>query len=334
MKTGQFEHRYAQLRTLIDRKLASGIRHNGSVVLATGSRYVLLAPGKRVRSTLVLLSCEAVGGQIREALDAAVALEMLHNFTLVHDDIMDNAPSRRGRQTVHTKWTVNNAILVGDFILGLAYKNLLKSKTADMQRVIQLFTEGFVDVCVGQGLDMEFGTQTRISLKEYYRMIGKKTGKLIATATELGAVLGNAPPKQTQALREFGTRISKAFKIQDDLLDVVAKEKAFGKTIGGDIVEGKRTFLLIRALEQTRGRDRAILQRVMRRTVRPSTAARRDKLVDSVTSVYKRADAIEAARRQIERETIAGLKALRTLPASDARATLQWFSEMLVQRTS
>lgn len=332
MTVARFVHRYNSLRSLVDRRLASVVANDEPRDLMEGSRYVLIAAGKRVRSTLVLLSCRAVGGPIANAIDAAVAIEMLHNFTLVHDDVMDNAPSRRGHATVHMKWDVNNAILVGDVILGLAYRNLLRSKTRNIQRAAKLFTNALIDVCEGQGFDVAFESRRSIHLPDYFRMIGKKTGKLIATAAELGAVLGNGTPPQVRSLRAFGTHIGRAFQIQDDLLDVVADESDFGKQIGGDILEGKKTFLLVQALEQTRGKDRAMLRGLRRKTKR-SSRNKRD-VVEAVTAIYRRCGAIESARRHVKRETAAGLRALNGLPASESRTMLQWLARMLVQRTS
>jgi len=297
-----------------------------------GSRYVLKAPGKRVRSTLVILSCEAVGGLVKDALDTAVAIEMLHNFTLVHDDVMDNAPSRRGRATVHTKWDVNNAILIGDVILGLAYGILLQSKTNNIRRAVKLFTDGFVEVCEGQAFDLEYERRPNINLRDYYRMISKKTGKLIAISAELGALLGNGTPKQTAALRTFGRHIGKAFQIQDDLLDVVADEKDLGKKIGGDIIEGKKTFLLVQALERTRGKDNTFLRSLNSQRPRPMSVREQRRLVEMVTGIYERCGVIEVAHRQIRRETAAGIRTLNLLPPSNARSMLRWMSEMLVQR--
>lgn len=331
MTTGIFERRYSHLQKLIGQRLATVVRNTVPRDLARGSRYVLNAKGKRIRSILVALSCEAVGGHMKDALDAATAIEMLHNFTLVHDDVMDNAPSRRGRATVHVKWDVNNAILVGDVILGIAYRNLLQSKAGNIRRAVELFTEGFIQVCEGQAFDMEFERRRTITMNEYYRMIGKKTGTLIATATELGAVLGNATALQAAALRTFGTHIGRAFQIQDDLLDVVANEKDFGKRTGSDIIEGKKTFLLVYAQQKASGADRARLRRFMNRSTHLSHSDQQ-LLVKKVTAIYEHSGTLEAAGRQIKTETAAGIRALHLLPESDARAMLEWISQKLVQR--
>ena len=333
MSTGRIERRYDHLRALIDGKLASIIRAREPRDLMEGSRYVMNAPGKRIRSTLLILSCEAVGGQMKNALNAAAAIEMLHNFTLVHDDVMDNAPSRRGRPTVHTKWDLNNAILVGDVILGFAYHTLLQSRTSNIRRAARLFTESFVAVCEGQALDVEYERRHSISVREYYRMVGKKTGTLIATSAELGAIVGNGTPGQITALRTFGKHIGRAFQIQDDLLDVVADEDRLGKKIGGDILEGKKTFLLVKALKRARGKDNDLFRSLTARRGRSMPPEEQRALVQRVTSRYEMCGIIEAARRQIRHETAAAIRALRVLPSSNAQAMLQWIATMLAERT-
>jgi geranylgeranyl diphosphate synthase type II len=332
MTTAIFERRYSHLQKLIAQRLAAAVKNVEPRDLAQGSRYVLSAKGKRIRPALVVLSCEAVGGHVKDALDAATAIEMLHDFTLVHDDVMDNAPSRRGRATVHVKWDVNHAILVGDVILGMAYRSLLQSKARNIRRAAELFTEGFIGVCEGQAFDMDFERRRAITMNEYYQMIGKKTGTLIATATELGAVLGNATALQAAALRTFGAHIGRAFQIQDDLLDVVADEKAFGKKTGSDIIEGKKTFLLVYAQQKSSGADRARLRRWMSRD-KPLSHSGQQSLVKRVTAIYEHSGALEAAGRQIKTETAAGIRALHLLPESNARAMLEWMSRKLVQRT-
>lgn len=331
MSDAVFQRRYKSLKQIVDRGLASVTPRNMPRDLYEGSQYVLTAPGKRVRSTLLLLCCEAAGGSVSEAIDAALAIEMLHSFTLVHDDVMDNAPSRRGRTTVHMKWDVNNAILVGDVILGLAYRTLLKSSRKNAQHIARLLTEGFVAVCEGQSLDVEYGRRRRIKEEDYFRMIDHKTGKMIATATELGAVIGNGSSSHVRSLTKFGTHIGRAFQIQDDLLDVIGDETELGKSVGGDILERKKTFLLLKALELARGDDRELLGTLM--TEAAPGPKRRKQLVRKVTAMYKRSGAVAAARHQISIETDAGLRALRSLPASEARSMLQWFSGKLVQRT-
>jgi len=328
------EKHYDTLRRMIDRRLLRVVRHRHPVELVEACRYVLSGGGKRVRSTLVLLSCEAVGSNARRALNAAIAVELMHNFTLVHDDIMDNASTRRRRPTVHTHWGLNQALLVGDVLLGFAYRQLLHTDPARLARAMHVFTEGYIAVCEGQAMDIAFERRNNVTVEEYFAMIEKKTGTLIATAAELGALIGGGTEREIAALASFGKHVGSAFQLQDDLLDVVADEADFGKSIGGDIIEGKRTFLLLKALERASGKQRQALLHVMRRKhphpLRPRPA--RAKQVRTIAAIYKATGAIDEAQRRIHRETHQALRALTALPAGKARSTLTWLAQMLVKR--
>jgi geranylgeranyl diphosphate synthase type II len=335
-------HRIEALRRMTERRLRippSGVLARD---LREGCRYMLAGGGKRIRSTLVLLSCQTVGGTAGAAADAAAAVELMHNFTLVHDDVMDNADERRGRPTVHRKWDLNSALLVGDVLLGAAYERLMRTRTPSHRALVRVFTRGLLDVCDGQALDLEFARRTDVSVREYFRMIGKKTGCLIATATELGGIIGGGTQAEIRALRLFGLRLGRAFQIQDDLLDVVADPRDFGKTVGGDILEGKRTFLLLTARERTRGSDRSRIEQVLR-----SEAARRKGkdaagrvtregrgLVDAVREIYDRNGVLDDARRLVRRNTAEALRQLGSLRNNVARRSLARLAEDLVTRAS
>jgi geranylgeranyl diphosphate synthase type II len=332
-----FAGRYARLRALVEQRLAALGEHGTPRGLRDACRYVLTGGGKRVRAVLVLLACEATGGRARDALDAGVAVEIMHNFTLVHDDIMDNARTRRGRPTVHLRWGVNTALLVGDVLLAKAYMNLLRTPTLHSVRLARLFTRGVVEVCEGQALDMEFEGRRRVSVDDYYGMIEKKTGRLIATSAELGAIIGGGTPADVRALRWFGHHLGRAFQLQDDLLDVVADEVEFGKAIGGDIVEGKRTFLLVRAVQRARGRDREFLRGIMLRTRKPAlplTPAQRRRLVASVTGLYARYGVLKEAAEEVRKNTHKAVQDLRRLRPTPARDMLAWLADELVNRNS
>ena len=336
MSNSVFKARYRELKRSVDRRLTGLVEKSGPKDLSEGLRYVLTGGGKRVRSTLLLLSCEAVGGKAPDALNAAAAVEMLHNFTLVHDDIMDNARSRRGKPTVHTKWDVNNALLVGDVLLGMAYAALLRTQTPEIHSIANVLTHGFLEVCEGQALDLEFGRRKRVLVPDYFVMIEKKTARLISMTCEIGALIGRATQCQQRALRQFGHHLGRAFQVQDDLLDVVAKPGRFGKTVGGDILEGKKTFLLVKAAECVKGKDRHMIQNIMQ-TNRPPvrwTAARRREWVSEITDIYTRSGVIESARQQIARDTRKATAALEVLPGNKATEMLHWFSGVLLQRTS
>ena len=321
------------------------VRRKSPKDLTDGCRYVLSAGGKRIRSTLVLLSCEAVGGTAEQALDAGASVEIMHNFTLVHDDIMDNADSRRGRPTVHRRWNVNNALLIGDVLLGLAYRNLLNTRSALIGSIVDVFTTGLLEVCEGQALDLEFGRRSDVLLPEYFRMIEKKTARLLSMAAEIGALIGNAKDRQTEALRRYGHFLGRAFQLQDDLLDVVADQRNFGKSIGGDIIEGKKTFLLLKAAERARGKDKTVLESILRRDDPGiNTLVRRrsghkvsdpqKRTIATVTRIYKRYGVIEEVQDLIRQNTRKATAALAMLPQSNAKGMLHWLSELLVDRVS
>ena len=331
MKRTSFHRRYEAMRRAVDASLASVIGADGPRELLSACRYVLSGGGKRLRAILVLLSCEAVGGRFRQALEAATAVEILHNFTLVHDDIMDRAQTRRGRPTVHIRWDVNMGLLSGDILLGLAYRHLLRTRSSALPTLTDLFTTGVVEVCEGQALDMEFESRADVTVKEYFGMIEKKTGRLIALSTELGARIGGGSRAHIDALRRFGHYLGRAFQIQDDLLDVVADEATFGKAVGGDIIAGKRTFLLLRALERSRGKDRSTLRSLLRKGSRTGP---RPRLVRSVTGIYHRYGVIEEAGELVARNTRHALECLDALPSRKATEMLRWLSLLLVNRAA
>lgn len=319
------------LRLQVDRRALSLDLARKPSALHDACRYVLSAGGKRIRPVLTMLACEAAGGTARKALEAGVALETLHNFTLVHDDIMDNSATRRGQPTVHTRWNADIALLSGDVLLGLAYRNLSRLDADQFRRVAELLTEALLVVCDGQALDMEFEHRQDVNVAEYFSMIEKKTGRLFAVAAEIGAVIAGGNIRHVRALRTYGACIGRAFQLQDDLLDVAADKRKLGKPIGGDIIEGKRTFLLLTAAARARGADRTLLRDVFKHNI-PASARTREQMVKNVTGVYSRLGVMEAARKWIERDTRKALAALRVLPASRAAATLEWLARDLLHR--
>ncbi|HTP13865.1 MAG TPA: polyprenyl synthetase family protein [Bacteroidota bacterium] len=324
----EFLKRYQQYGALVERSLAEFIGKTVPRTLYEPAKYILAGGGKRIRPVLMLCSSEAVGGTKDAALDAAVGLEILHNFTLVHDDIMDNASSRRGRPTVHTKWDENIAILAGDVLLGLAYRALLRSNSPHIQHVSKIFTEGVIEVCEGQAYDKEFETRRNVTMEDYLLMIRKKTGTMVSVATEVGGLLGGASEEERLALKSYGELVGQAFQVQDDLLDVIADEEKFGKTIGGDIVEGKKTFLLITALERATGEDKKLLKGIVER----GGTSRRS--VDRVRRIFQSTGAIDAAQEQISTDITRAKERLGLLRRSDAVDMLGWFTDMLLNRKS
>lgn len=321
-----FDKKYQKYKSLIDLKIRSCIRKSEPVSLYEPMKYVLSAGGKRIRPLLIVLSCEAVGGTMNEAVNAAVAIEVLHNFTLVHDDIMDNAESRRGRATVHMRWDNNTAILVGDELVALAYRELLRTRSKAIAQVADVFTEGVVEVCEGQAYDKEFEMLHDVSIDDYLLMIAKKTGKLFSVSSEIGALIGGGTERETRALRSYGTYIGRAFQIQDDLLDVIADEKEFGKTIGGDIIEGKKTFLLIRAHEQAQGKDKKMIHSIIK------NKGTSKKNIPAVKEIYERYGIIDLAKQSIDRDIHQANLQLEKLRDTPAREMLFWFSDMVLNR--
>ncbi len=324
MKT--FDHAIERYRSEINNRISSILTKREPVSMYEAGRYVLDAGGKRIRPLLTLFSCDAVGGKWRNALPAALAIEILHNFTLVHDDIMDASDSRRGRATVHKKWNENIAILVGDALIAVAYHSLLESTSGRLEEITSLFTDGLLEVCEGQTLDMEFEQMYDVKVDHYLNMIEKKTGALLRIAAAIGGVIGNANAKQLKALHEFGTFLGLAFQIQDDLLDVTAELIKLGKPVHNDIKTGKRTFLLLYANEQASKSQKLILQHVFNRT------AGSTREINAVLDVYTQTKAPDAARDAVAHYTSMAEKCLDRLPKTEGRDNLRSFANMLLGR--
>jgi geranylgeranyl diphosphate synthase type II len=299
------------------------------VSLYEPTRYVLSGGGKRIRAVLVMLAAEAVGGDGHTALDAGVAVEILHNFTLVHDDIMDSAATRRGRATVHARWDEGTAILVGDVMIGLAQQVLLTQIPPRAVDVVQAFTAGIVDVCEGQMLDKDYETRNDVTLDDYLHMIAMKTGRLVEMAAEVGGLIGGASPGQLEGLRAYARHVGQAFQIQDDLLDITADEAELGKRIGGDVMEGKRTYLLVQALDRvTDGEDRQLLDRFLQEQGLPEDQ------VNAMRDLYERHGILDVARDDVRRYIDCATSDLAVLPDTPARDMLLWFAQMLMTRSS
>lgn len=214
-------------------------------------KYILSSPGKRLRPAFVLAACQSLGEDPKRALPAALAIEMFHNFTLVHDDIMDRAEVRRGKATVHRRWNENTAILSGDVMLILSY-SLLENYDGDtLKEIFGILNRTARQVCEGQQLDVDFEEREDVSLEEYIGMIALKTSVLIGASMQVGAVIGGASPEKAQALYDYGKNLGIAFQLQDDYLDAFGREETLGKRIGGDICENKKTFLRIAAFQRT-----------------------------------------------------------------------------------
>jgi len=238
--------RLKPLNDRIQEKLLSSIDDEFPRTLKDPIRYFLETPGKKIRPLLTLLCCQAVGGGVEDALPAAVGIELFHDFTLIHDDIMDQDELRRGRITIHKKWDEGTAILVGDALVGMAYTFLVQSNPTHLSEVVNLFSEGLIKVCEGQALDKEFESRSQVDMPEYLDMISKKTAWLFKLSCQIGAILGGATPEEVQTFAAFGHRLGIAFQVQDDLLDLIADENQLGKKVGSDFEMHKKTYLSVK----------------------------------------------------------------------------------------
>jgi geranylgeranyl diphosphate synthase type II len=290
--------------------------------------YILSIGGKRMRPALLLMACDLFGGDVEAALPPALAIEVFHNFTLMHDDIMDNAPIRRGRSTVHEKWNQNVAILSGDVMLIEGYKLMMQVRDNILRRVLDIFNETAVGVCEGQQLDMTFETSTDISIAEYINMIRLKTAVVLGGALKIGALIGEADEKDAELLSEFGVNLGIAFQLQDDILDVYGDPIKFGKQVGGDIISNKKTYLLIKALQLVEGTDAEELQRWI--TFTQFDAAEK---VAGVTEIYNTVNVRQYAEDEMQAYAEKAFKALEqiNLP-EESKQYLRDFADGLLVR--
>lgn len=245
---------FKQLLDIVENEIKNLNFETEPVRLYKPIKYILSIGGKRIRPVFTLMACNLYSDKPEKALQAAIALETFHNFTLLHDDIMDNASMRRNQPTVHTKWNNNIAILSGDAMCIKAYEYLANVDAKHLKPVFEVFTKTALEVCEGQQFDMDFESRGDVTIEEYLRMIELKTSVLIAACFKTGAIIGEASEKDADLLYEFGKNIGMAFQLQDDLLDVYGNSNTFGKNIGGDIISNKKTFLLISALNLAKGK--------------------------------------------------------------------------------
>ncbi|MFM6977077.1 MAG: polyprenyl synthetase family protein [Sphingobacteriaceae bacterium] len=290
--------------------------------------YLMALGGKRMRPVLLLMACELFEGDIKKALDAALAIEVFHNFTLMHDDIMDKAPIRRGQPTVHEKWDANVAILSGDVMLVEGYKLLSKLEPELLKPALQIFNETAVGVCEGQQLDMNFESRAVVRLEEYLEMIRLKTAVLLGGALNIGAIIAKAPQKEAELLASFGENLGIAFQLQDDILDVYGDPDKFGKQVGGDIISNKKTYLLIKAKVLAQGETASELNYWLNQTV-----FKAEDKVSAVTAIYERLQVRQLAEADMQHYAEKALAELASISVSSERKTaLQGFAEQLLVR--
>jgi geranylgeranyl diphosphate synthase type II len=285
--------------------------------------YIMNLGGKRLRPALVLIATDLFGGDVMKALPAALAIETFHNFTLIHDDIMDNAPLRRGKQTVHEKWGVNNAILSGDVMMVEANKQLAQVDSEVLKAVLNTFNATAQGVCEGQQLDMEFETREDVSITEYIDMIRLKTAVLVGGAMELGAIVARAAQEHAELIYRFGESLGIAFQLQDDILDVYGDPEKFGKQVGGDIKSNKKTFLLLslqKLLTHEDGERLAV--QLLNQT---------DTKVQNVTDLYDQYNMKELATAEMQLHLNTAFDALNKIdvPLERKQALIQLANELM-----
>ncbi len=290
-------------------------------------RYVLSLGGKRIRPVLMLMAYELWKNDSDTILPQAVALETYHNFTLLHDDVMDNADVRRGHPTVHKKWNENTAILSGDNMLALAFK-WMQTPAERMSEVLATFTQTAIEINHGQQYDVDFENRDDVTESEYLEMIRLKTSVLLACAVKIGALLANAPAQDVENLYKFGEAIGLAFQLQDDYLDVYGDPAVFGKEIGGDIVSNKKTYMLINAFQKAEGKDKEMLVKWI---ATPVTQKNRGQKVAAVTSIYNKLGIDLMAKAKMEEYYEQALQALAevNVPDDKKEALLSFAAKMM-----
>ena len=320
--TDYFNERRAQIESTIEKSMA--LIENSP--LRDGVRYVLSLGGKRIRPLITVLSAEAVGVLNDDVLHSAAAVEVLHNFTLVHDDIMDNSETRRGKATVHVLFGRSIAILVGDLMMSLAYDIISRCSEHKLKSALKIFNNAVAEVCNGQALDENHSKQDGASLASYEEMICKKTGALLKASGQLGALLGGGNDQQVEALGKFGQNLGIAFQILDDILDVEGDQTKFGKPKGLDIIEKKKNYLYLKARELTENKVFDLIDSVYSKSKVNSDD------IELVSRLYAENGVIEAGRAEVEEYTRQAIDALSRIPDSQAKEAIIELARLLVLR--
>jgi geranylgeranyl diphosphate synthase type II len=291
--------------------------------------YILQLGGKRLRPILTLMTAEIFGTSHKKALDAALAVEVFHNFSLVHDDIMDEAPLRRGKATVHEKWDINTGILSGDAMLILAYQLFENYEGSIFKALAELFSKTAIEVCEGQQYDVDFETRNDVTIPEYLKMIEYKTAVLVGAAMKMGAIIAETSEKDAKAIYDFGRYLGIAFQLQDDYLDAYGNPETFGKQVGGDIIENKKTYLYLKALENSSQEDKEKLMQLF-----SEKSANPTEKVATVKAIFDKANIPETMKSAISNYTQKAFKLLETLHVGDEeKQQLKAFGEYLMNRT-
>ena len=292
--------------------------------------YILNLGGKRLRPVLTLMTAELFDCDYQKAMNAALSIEMFHNFSLIHDDIMDDAPLRRGQETVHLKWDLNTGILSGDAMLILAYQLFESYEPELFQKLVKLFSKTALEVCEGQQYDMDYESQEEIDIADYLKMIEFKTAVLIGAAMKMGAIVAKATEVDQERIYQFGKNLGIAFQLQDDYLDAFGDPKTFGKQTGGDIIENKKTFLYLKALEFSTIEDKLELKNLF--SISPNDNILK---VDTAKQIFVSSGAAEAALKEVKNYTDKAFEVLEKMSVDPhKKMLLRQFGEQLMNRNT
>lgn len=296
--------------------------------LYTPISYILELGGKRIRPVLTLMATAVFDGDYKQALPAATAVEVFHNFSLIHDDIMDAAPLRRGKATVHEKWNVNTGILSGDAMLILAYQYFENYSPEIFKKLAKLFSKTALEVCEGQQYDVDFETRKDVTISEYLKMIEYKTAVLLGAAMKMGAIVAETSEENSNLIYDFGLNLGIAFQLQDDYLDAFGNPETFGKQVGGDIIENKKTYLYLKALEFATAHQKQTLIDLFSIQSEENTEK-----ITNVKKLFIETGASEATKKAIENYTMKAFDTLANMSISeDKKIMLRAFGEMLMGR--
>ena len=315
-----------KFKKIIDKEIINLELPNSPNNLYEPIKYILSLEAKRMRSVALLIAHQLYNEDYQNALDAALAVEMFHNFTLIHDDIMDNASLRRGSDTVHKKWNKNIAILSGDTLLVKSYTMLLNLDSKIQNQVIKKFSETAVVVCEGQQMDMDFEKQSHLNIDDYINMIEKKTSVLFATSFEIGSIIGGASKSDQNLLYQFGLNLGIAFQLQDDLLDLYADQSKFGKKVGGDIIANKKTFLFLKSLSLANAKQKEDLLKLY-----SSIDFNSSEKISKVKSIFDSLSIYENTSKIINVYHKRELESLKKITVSN-KDSLNYFVNLLVKR--
>jgi len=323
-------HSFDKLLTIFEEHLSKENFSNDPEELYAPISYTLALGGKRIRPVLTLIACEMFGGDIKEALHQAVAIELFHNFTLIHDDIMDNAPIRRGKQTVYKKWSPNIAILSGDTLFAYAYQFAQKADKNILGDVLSVFNRTAIEVCEGQQYDLNYETRNDVSVEEYVNMIKLKTAVLFGASLKIGAIIGGANADEADKLYNFALNIGLGFQLKDDLLDTFGNEKVFGKKTGGDIITNKKTFLYLKALELAEEEKKEELI-----TLYNSNNIKEEEKIERVINIFSSLNIQQITEQEIDDYFENGLVFLNSLEVeNDAKKELLKLAGKMIHRES